>query len=111
MTKQKAIKIFGIVLIVLGIAVIGFGIWQRVSGVQWGTVPMEYDWTEEDLEDAMTLEEYKESQETSEETDETDEKDADETESESAGEESSGSEDEAEATEAGAEEGTSDAEE
>ena len=72
MTKQKAIKILGIVLIVLGIAVIGFGIWQRVSGVQWGTVPMEYDWTEEDLEDAMTLEEYKESQETSEETDETD---------------------------------------
>lgn len=103
MTKQKAIKIFGIVLIVLGIAVIGFGIWQRVSGVQWGTVPMEYDWTEEDLEDAMTLEEYKESQETSEETDET--------ESESAGGESSGSEDEAGTTEAGAEEGTSDAEE
>lgn len=108
MTKQKAIKILGIVLIVLGVAVIGFGIWQRVSGVQWGTVPMEYDWTEEDLEDAMTLEEYKESQETSEKTDETD---ADETESESAGEESSGSEDEAGATEAGAEEGTSDAEE
>ena len=53
MTKQKAIKILGIVLIVLGIAVIGFGIWQRVSGVQWGTVPMEYDWTEEDLEDAI----------------------------------------------------------
>ena len=77
MTKQKAIIILGFVLIVLGIAVIGFGIWQRVSGVQWGTVPMEYDWTEEDLEDAMTLEEYKESQETSEETDETD---ADETE-------------------------------
>lgn len=108
MTKQKGIKILGIVLIVLGIAVIGFGIWQRVSGVQWGTVPMEYDWTEEDLEDAMTLEEYKESQEMSEETDETE---SDGTEAESAGEESSGSEDAAGATEAGAEEGTSDAEE
>lgn len=103
MTKQKGIKILGIVLIVLGIAVIGFGIWQRVSGVQWGTVPMEYDWTEEDLEDAMTLEEYKESQETSEETDET--------ESDGTEVESSGSEDAAGATEAGAEEGTSDAEE
>lgn len=100
MTKQKGIKILGIVLIVLGIAVIGFGIWQRVSGVQWGTVPMEYDWTEEDLEDAMTLEEYKESQETSEETDGTD---AEASDADSSGEESSGSED--------AEEGTTDAEE
>lgn len=108
MTKQKGIKILGIVLIVLGIAVIGFGIWQRVSGVQWGTVPMEYDWTEEDLEDAMTLEEYKESQETSEETDGTD---AGASDADSSGEESSGSEDAEESSEAGAEEGTTDAEE
>lgn len=108
MTKQKGIKILGIVLIVLGIAVIGFGIWQRVSGVQWGTVPMEYDWTEEDLEDAMTLEEYKESQETSEETDGTD---AEASDAASSGEESSGSEDAEESSEAGAEEGTTDAEE
>lgn len=108
MTKQKGIKILGIVLIVLGIAVIGFGIWQRVSGVQWGTVPMEYDWTEEDLEDAMTLEEYKESQETSEETDGTD---AEASDVGSSGEESSGSEDAEESLETGAEEGTTDAEE